>query len=66
MPQVFYVDHDWNQIMQRETFWEWECAKCGEQCKNRKLARGGWIYKVREPEDTRGQLCVVIENDWRE
>ena len=65
MPQVFYVDHTWQQILNKRTFWDWECVKCGELCKHGTI-RGNWIYKVREPEDTRGKLCVVIENDWRE
>lgn len=64
--QVFYVDHDWKQIMDQQTFWEWQCTKCGEMCRNKITARGGWIYRVREPEDTRGQTCVVIENEWRD
>ena len=65
MPQVFYVDHTWQQIFDERTFWDWECVKCGEMSKRGRI-KGNWINKVREPEDTRGQLCVVIENDWRE
>lgn len=65
MVEITYVDHHWRQIMDERTFWDWECVKCGEMSKHGTI-RGNWIYKVREPEDTRGQLCVVIENDWRE
>ena len=64
--RVFYVDHDWWQIMVEDTFWDWECTRCGELCKSRNVKPGGWIYKVREPEDKRGQYCVVIENEWRD
>jgi hypothetical protein len=61
--EVFYVDHAWNQ---RNEFWQWECSKCGERCRVRRTARGGFIYAMREPGDTRGQLCVVIEREWRD
>lgn len=61
--EVFYVDHEWRQ---QDDWWQWECGKCGEKCRHRSTARGGFIYARRAPEDTRGELCVVIEREWRD
>lgn len=58
---VMYVDHTWQQIYDHE-FWDWECQTCGERSRRSKRT-GKWLY---DPECETWELCVVLEDNWRE
>ena len=57
---IMYVDHKWQQI--DEEVWQWECQKCGDKSRYSKILRK-WMY---DPECETRELCVVLEDNWRE